>query len=156
MTTIERHESAGPTVAVQEWPAPVTLLKPRRVEARRSAMESLDPTVRRHLARLVGAVTPAIVDVTVYDAIFPAIPDIGGHWTVAFRRFGLFMHTIDSYTVSMAFDESDCPHHFVVAGATEETTLDATEASLSAAIARVAGTGPLRTASPHVFSSIGI
>src|SRR5579871_2444396 len=95
----------------QTFLRPVELEQPDAAELRREAMRSLDPMVRRLLARAGGAMPMQVAPVTIYDAVYPAIPELGGHWTATSTWMGFLMHTIASYTVALAFDREQRPSH---------------------------------------------
>ena len=147
-----RHESAE-TIAIEEWRPSAAA---RALEQRRAAFMALNREVQKLLPRL--AVTSVLGDqpLTIYDAIYPAMPTIGGYWTVAARRFGWISHAITSYTVSLAFDDEQRPAHFVIDGARSVTTADASPAALAAGIAAARTSGPLRTAAQHAFQGFAL
>ncbi len=93
---------------------------------------------------------------TVYDALYPATPEIGGHWTASRSAFDLFTHTIWSYAVSLAFDDEGQPLRFIVDGASTIESDGIDEAALARALAHAALSGPLRTTAPHAFTGFGL
>ncbi|GEM_PF-1256133 len=129
---------------------PRALTRQERVERRRAAFAALGSAVRPLLARL-GGVPFTAQELTVYDAIFAATPEIGGFWTVANRTFGMFSHQVTSYTVALAFDEQDRPRCFVINGAIVVKTEDASPGALERGIEQARQAGPLRTAARHAF-----
>ncbi|MHB8575515.1 MAG: hypothetical protein ACYDCQ_09300 [Dehalococcoidia bacterium] len=147
---------AHEAIAVQELRLPPNFAAPRIVEQRRRACSDLDAMVRRGLPRVAPGMFAAVQPPTIYDAVYPATPEIGGHWSIASTWMGLFTHTISSYTVALAFDDEQRPHHFIVSGAREISTPDASEASLTAALAASRAYGPLRTSAMHVFPGFAL
>lgn len=126
------------------------------IDQRRSAIEAIDPMVRRLLSR-VGTPMPVLVaPVTVYEAVHPGSPETGGHWTASATLMGFLTHTIWSYAVTIEFDQQQKPARFVVSGAGTVYSDDATEGALSAALARAAVRGPLRTTAPHAFPGFAL
>src|SRR2546428_514403 len=81
--------------------------------------------VRPLLTRLLSFPGVAVLPLTVYDAVYPATPELGGHWTVSAVWVGPFAHTTWTYTVAVAFDAAGEPDHFVITGAREIVTRDA-------------------------------
>jgi len=126
-----------------------------RVERRRAAFAALGSAVRPLLARL-GGVPFSAQELTIYDAIFAATPEIGGYWTIANRAIGLLSHQIASYAVALAFDEQDRPRCFVISGATVVESEDTSPAALAAAIVAAQQAGPLRTAARHAFPGFAL
>ena len=126
-----------------------------RVERRRAAFAALGGAVRPLLARL-GGVPFTAQQLTIYDAIYAATPEIGGFWTIANRVVGLLSHQIASYTVALAFDEQDRPRCFIISGAIVVKSEDASPAALSAAIEQARQAGPLRTAARHAFTGFAL
>lgn len=151
-TPASSHETAE-TIAIEEWRPSAAA---RALDQRRAAFMALNRAVQRLLPRL--ALTSVLGDqpLTIYEAIYPATPAIGGYWTVAVRRFGPFSHAIASYTVSLAFDDEQRPAHFVIEGARSVTTADASPAALVAGIAAARAAGPLRTAALHAFQGFAL
>jgi hypothetical protein len=119
------------------------------VAARAAALRALDPVVRdlvaRHLCR--GSGRP-LLELTVYDVVYPATPAVGGHWTVATYRPLLLGHQVASYALTLEFDAAQRPARFRVCGAEETVSEDATPAALAWALAHAARGGPLRTWAP--------
>ena len=138
MTTIYRSDLtpgiADEAIAVEELRLPMQLSQPRAVEQRRAAFARLDAMVRRQLVRAAPGMFPVVQPATIYDAVYTATPEIGGHWSVASTAMALFMHSISSYTVALAFDEEQQPDHFVVSGAREFVSDGVSEAALAAAL----------------------
>ncbi len=141
---------------VETWPLPASLADAERVGRRREALLSFDAPVRRQLQRAVSALGAYTVELTIYEAIYAASPEVGGHWTAASAFFGLFSHSVRTLTVSLLFDEQDRPQRFLVSGARSVTSTDTSEAALAAALDEVVVAGPSLTAAPHVFQQIGI
>lgn len=146
---------AAPEPGIVELRLPGGLTQPERVERRRAAFAALGSAVRPLLARL-GGVPFSAQELTVYDAVYPATPEIGGFWTIAQRAFGLLSHQIASYTVALAFDEQDRPLCFVISGAIAVRSEDASPAALAAAIDQARSAGPLRTAARHAFTGFAV
>lgn len=69
---------------------------------------------------------------------------------------GAFSHTVRSYSLALAFDEWNLPHHFILSGAETIETADTGEASLQMAIDKAATAGPLRTRASHVFQGFAL
>lgn len=155
MTTARGYDFAEPALTIEAWPAPAILRSEPLVEDRRAAIRALDPMVRRLVGRL-GSALPFSIDLTVYDAIFPATPAIGGHWTAASVWMGVMTHAIATYSVSLAFDEANRPHHFELVGARTAETADTSETALQAALRTVSAAGPLRTVAPHAFAQAAL
>ena len=151
MTMARGYSFAELPLTIEAWTAPAALRSEPRVAARAAALRELDPMVRRQIGR-IGSALPLSVESTVYDALFPATPAIGGHWTATSVWMGLLTHAIATYSVALAFDADDRPHHFEVTGARAVVTPDTSEAALQAALRTVADAGPLRTAAPHAFT----
>jgi hypothetical protein len=130
--------------ATLERPATIVALplSPAQIAAsRRRTMQALDPAVqdvvRRHLATgLISAASP-MVEMTAYDAVYLAAPAVGGHWTVAGRRRSFFGVQVQSYTITLEFDEQQHPSRFRVCGATEALSTDASPEALDAALTTV-------------------
>jgi len=134
----------------------VTVTSGERIARRRAALTALDPLVRRQIPGLWPAPALAQVDLTIYDLIFPAAVDTGGHWTATVAFFGVFAHAVLSYTVALVFDEADQPHHFAISGARTITTADTSAAALAAGIAAAAAAGPLLTGAWNAYVNVGI
>jgi len=115
---------------------------------RRAALHTLDPMVRRLLGRRVAQQVPAPPSLTVYDSVYPATPQVGGHWTVATVRLGWWTHTVRSYAVSLLFDAAHRPRRFRISGAREVMTRDASEAALAEGLTEAAAAGPQETTTP--------
>ncbi|HLZ68932.1 MAG TPA: hypothetical protein VKV26_03380 [Dehalococcoidia bacterium] len=140
---------------IAELHPPRPLAQQERIERRRAAFAALGGAVRPLLARL-GGVPFSTQELTVYDAIYAATPEIGGFWTLANRRFGLLSHQIASYSVALAFDEQDRPRCFVIDAAITVKTEDASPAALAAGIEQARRAGPLRTAARHAFPGFAL
>jgi len=157
-TTYQGHQGhqgyLADSVAVTEARLASSRSTELSVARRREAMLALDPLVQRRLPRLGNGFLLSLRSLTIYDAIYPASPAVGGHWTRASRWVGMFTHTIASYTVALAFDAADNPDHFIVSGAAETISAGVSEAALTAALDRARATGPLRTTSPHIFAGL--
>lgn len=125
-----------------------------RLAARREALTALDAIVRPLLRRrlvdsgLLSSPLPPVIDLTIYDAVYPATPAVGGHWTVAVRRPLFLLHQVDTFTVTLEFDASDRPARYRLSGATEVASEDATVEALDRALDRVLASGPQRTWAP--------
>ena len=126
-----------------------------RIAARREALRALDAVVRPLLRRrlvdgggLPSSLLPPVIGLTVYDAVYPATPAAGGHWTVAVRRPLFLLHQVDTFTVTLEFDASDRPARYRLSGATEVASEDATVEALDRALDRVLASGPQRTWAP--------
>ncbi len=119
-------------------------------------MRSLDPLVRSQLPRLLPVPGAIVYPLTLYDRVYPAIPAFGGHWTVAAVWIGLLAHAAWSYTVVLAFDAANRPDHFIITGATEIVTRDASPAALSEGIERARIAGPMLTGAQHAFLRPGL
>jgi hypothetical protein len=122
-------------------------LSPAQIAAsRRRTMEALDSmvqdVVRGHLATGLITAVPRIVEMTAYDAVYLAAPSVGGHWTVAGRRRTFFGVQVESYTITLEFDEKQQPARFRVCGASEAVSTDASPEALNAAITTARRTGP--------------
>mgnify|MGYP001338146610 CR=1 FL=1 len=155
MSTADRSQAES-LITIEAWPLPRALSAGERPAARREALLALDPLVRRQLGLLRTGLAAQTVELTVYDTIYTASPQVGGHWTAAASWFGLLSHAIGSYSVMLVFDESDRPHHFTVTGAATVISDGISEAALAAALAMASAAGPLRTQSAHVFHSAGL
>ena len=145
-------------------PDDIRLVQPQaathdRVAARREALTALDSFVRPLLAErlrmpLAFLLRPA-VDLTIYDEVYRRT-NAGGHWTVSSRWTGLLTHTIASYTVALHFDTDDLASHFVISGAREIVTDDATPESLARGLDAAAVAGPLITWAPNFPPDISL
>jgi hypothetical protein len=89
-----------------------------------------------------------VVELTVYDEVFRRSA-AGGHWTLTSRWTGLLTHTVAGYTVALHFDAGDRPSHFVISGARETVTEDATPEALARGLTAAASAGPLVTWAPN-------
>jgi hypothetical protein len=156
MTTTHRYEPAELDITIDELHLPEQMRRQSEICARRTAVETLDLMVRRLLSRLAADIFTQVQPPTIYDAIYPATPEVGGFWTVAARWVGLFTHTISTYTVSLAFDDHNHPDHFIVTGAREMRTAGVSEAALAQAVDSVRRTGPLTTMAPHAFAGFAL
>jgi hypothetical protein len=141
--------------AIYQSPAAVaqsdTSVSTDRLAVRREALTALDSFVRPMLLsrlRLPFSITEPTVDLSIYDEIYGRSAT-GGHWTMNTRWMGFVGHTIAGYTVSLEFDGADRPTRFVVAGAREVVTDDATPESLSRGLDAVRFAGPLLTWAPN-------
>lgn len=163
MTTVATVEPVFSISAEREAPGaeigarrlPGTLALQERVERRRAAFMSLGAAVRPLLARL-GGVPFTAQELTVYDAIFAATPEIGGFWTIAKRVIGPLSHQVASYTVALAFDEYERPRCFIVSGAIVVKSEGASPATLAVAIEQARRAGPLRTAARHACTGFAL
>jgi hypothetical protein len=126
------------------------------VSRRQAVLRALDPMVRRLLRRRVGAQVPAEPVLTVYEAVYPALPAEGGHWTLAAAGWSWFGTRVRSYAVALRFDRRNRPQGFRIRGAREVVTPDASEAALAAGLAEAAAAGPEETATPTVFPTVGL
>ena len=152
------------TAALQPSLATITPLfpqsgtSPARIAARREALVALDSFVRpllsRHL-RMPLAPTPPLVELTIYDEVLRRT-SAGGHWTVTNRWVGFVGHTIGQYTVTLHFDEQDRPSCFVINGAREVRTADATPESLVRGLQQATRNGPLVTWAPNFVPDISL
>jgi hypothetical protein len=147
-------EVVGLRTRIDELVRPVELGRDETVEARRRAFRELDPMVRRHLAAFGPAFSLTWPVLTVYDAVYPATPAIGGHWTLSNLRYGPFFHGIDTCSVALEFDDANRPDHFIVSGSKETVTPDVREASLESALAELRAAGPSHRFAPHVFAGL--
>jgi hypothetical protein len=127
--------------ATIERPATIVALplSPAQIAAsRRRTMEGLDSAVRDvvrgHLATGLITAIPQMVEMTPYDAVYLAAPAVGGHWTIAGRRRTFFGVQVESYTITLEFDEHQHPSRFRVCGAAEVLSTDATPEALDGAI----------------------
>src|SRR5688500_7252123 len=82
------------------------------VANRRAAMTALDPQVRALLRRRVlgtaaASFLPPVLEMTVYDTVYAAIPAVGGHWTAATRRPWWLGLQVSDITVTLEFDRFD-------------------------------------------------
>ncbi len=146
------HKTTSSAIAIDELLLPAALREPAIVDLRRVTLERLDVAVRQAIRPLSASLFVIAPAVTIYDAIYPATPEIGGFWTVASRWMGPISHSIASFTVSLAFDSQNRPDHFIVSGAREVRTLDASSESLARAVNEVRRAGPLTTSAPHAFT----
>jgi hypothetical protein len=142
--------------AVEEWYVPSALATRDRLCARKNALETLNPMVRRVVGLVLGPTPSGSIDLTIYEAIYQAAPEIGGHWTVSSLGIGLFIHTLSSYAISLAFDAEDRPSHFVVNGRSVTRTPDTSETALIQALELAGRTGPERTTVPHLFRGVAL
>ena len=76
-----RSLAPGSWLTIDEWLLPNPLSASQRIENRRRALHELDPLVRRQLRWVGGSLAPTTVELTVYDTVFVASPEVGGHWT---------------------------------------------------------------------------
>lgn len=137
---------------------PVAAVVPDRVAARREALIALDSFVRPLLAerlRLPFSLIPPAVELTVYDEVYRR-SNSGGHWTVSTRWMGLLTHTVSTYTVALHFDAEDRPSRFLIGGARELWTEDATPEALARGLAQVTLGGPLVTWAPNLPPSVSL
>ncbi len=152
ITALLSHRTGSPAIAVDVLTLPAGLREPAIVDSRRVAMQRLDVLVRQAMSGLAASMFAVAPAATIYDAVYPAMPEIGGFWTVASRWMGLINHSISSYTVSLAFDRQNRPDHFIVSGARELRTFDPSADSLVRALDEVRRSGPLTTSAPHAFT----
>ena len=153
---IDQRDLAPHAMPVEEFRLPAGLSVEQRVDRRRAALLALNPMVQRALTSVAGGLPAPTIDLTIYDAVYPANPQAGGHWTAASLMLGLWSHTIASYTVTLLFDDNDRPLRFLVHAATEVAASDASEAALRDALERARPRGPFRSFSPHVFANVGL
>lgn len=147
-----------PAITLTENAPSISETRGRRIAARREALTALDSFVRPLLAdtlRMPLAPARPTVDLTVYGDIYRR-SGAGGHWDVTSRWLGLIGHTIASYAVSLRFDAQDRPSHFVISGAREFHTVDATPEALSDGLDRAAAAGPLVSWAPSFVSDISL
>ncbi len=156
MTTMHRYAPAELGIRIDELHLPEEMRHQTEVGARRVTFETLDPMVRRLLICLAANLFAQVQPPTIYDAIYPATPEVGGFWTVSARWIGLLTHSVSTYTISLAFDRHNNPDHFIVTGAREQRTVDTSEDALAGAIADVRRTGPLTTMAPHAFAGFAL
>ncbi len=105
--------------------------------------------VQHLLRRRVSHQVPAVPQLTVYEAVYPATPAEGGHWTVASQRLGWFTHTVRSYAVTLLFDRANQARRFRISGAREVVTRDTSAAALAAGLAEAVASGPQETTAPN-------
>ena len=137
---------------------PVAPVAPDRVAARRAALTALDSFVRPLLAehlRLPFSLVPPTVELTIYDEVYRRT-SAGGHWTLSTRWTGLLTHTISGYTVTLHFDAEDRPSRFLISGARDIWTDDATPEALARGLAEAARGGPLVTWAPNLPPGISL
>lgn len=147
-----------PPINVTESATSVSETRQHRLAARREALTALDSFVRPMLAeklRMPLAPERPAVELTVYGDIYRR-SGAGGHWDVTSRWLGLVGHTIASYAVSLRFDAQDRPSRFVISGAREIVTTDATPEALAAGLDRAAAAGPLVSWAPSFVSDISL
>jgi hypothetical protein len=147
-------EVMGLRTRIDELVRPVEFGRDEAVEARRRAFCELEPMVCRHLAAFAPAFSLPRPVLTVYDAVYPATPSIGAHWTLSRLLLGTFFHGVDTCSIAVAFDEANRPDHFVVSGSMEIVTPDVREASLESALAVLRASGPAHAFAPHVFAGL--
>ena len=153
---IDQRDLAPFGIVVEELRLPEGRSVEQRVDRRRDAMLALNPMVQRVLALVSGGLPAPTIDVTIYDAVYPANPAAGGHWTVASLLMWMWSHSVASYTVTLLFDDDDRPLRFVVHAASEITSSDTSEAALREALESARPRGPLQSFSPHLFTNIGL
>ena len=139
---------------------PVQTVEPAhdRIAARREALTALDSFVRPLLAEklsLPRSFGSPSVELTVYDEVFRR-SNAGGHWTAFSRWVGFLTHRISGYSVALHFDDQDRASHFVINGAREIVTDDATPESLARGLEAVALAGPLVTWAPNFPPGISL
>lgn len=145
--TVHNPTAALPAVAVHD-----------RVAARRGTLTALDSFVRPLLTerlRMPLAFGPPTVDLTIYADVIRR-SNAGGHWSAASRWFGFVGHTIGSYAVTLHFDSLDRPSHFVISGAREVRTDDASPDSLARGLNAAVRAGPLLTWAPNFVPGISL
>jgi len=143
-----------PTLRTPNLPA----LIQDRIAARREALTALDSFVRPLLAerlRMPLAFGRPTLDLTVYDDVLRR-SNAGGHWTATSRWFSFIGHTVGSYAVTLHFDAGDRPSHFVISGAGEVRTDDASPESLARGLDAAVRAGPLVTWAPNFVPSISL
>jgi len=155
MSTLDRPR-ADLRVPIDTILLPRAIVQRGRLQSRREALLALDPLVRRQLRQLSAPALAQTVELTVYDAVYAATPQVGGHWTATTSWFGLFSHAFGSYSVALVFDDADRPRHFAVTGAASVESDGVSEAALGRALAQAGSAGPLRTSSAHVFQLTGL
>ena len=127
-----------------------------RVAARREALTALDSFVRPLLReKLSMPLARPAVDLTIYDEVLRR-STAGGHWNVTSRWFGLVGHTIASYAIALHFDADDRPTRFVISGARDVISEDATPEALARALDAAAQAGPLMTWAPNFVPDISL
>jgi hypothetical protein len=151
--------------------APATLERPAAVAApaltpaeivasRQRIMQALDGPVqallRRQLATGLISAVPRMVELTAYDAVYLAAPAVGGHWTVAGRRRSFFGVQVESYTITLEFDEEQRPVRFRVCGASEVLSTNATTEALDTALTAARRSGPQTGWAPAVVPGISL
>ncbi len=156
MITMQREDTARYGLQIDELRLPAGLRQRTAVEERGEAMLALDPMVQRLLPRLGLTSVMNRPALTVYDAVYAATPEIGGHWTVAARWLGFFTHTVSSFSITLAFDAENLPSYFVVAGARTIITDDVSERALAGALEAARKIGPMSTTAPHIFANVGL
>ena len=148
--------AAAPVLAPPALPTADTLA------FRREALTALDSIVRPLLRRrlltgpAMASFLPPVVDLTVYDAVYRATAAVGGHWTVAVRRPLLLAHQVASFTVTLEFDDEQRPSRYLVRGASEVVSDDATVEALDRALSRAAAAGPQTTWAPSFVPGISL
>ena len=113
-----------------------------RVAARRETLTAL-------------AFGPPAVDLTIYADVLRR-SHAGGHWSATSRWIGFVGHTIGSYAVTLYFDSLDRPSHFVISGAREVRTDDASPESLARGLNAAVRGGPLLTWAPNFVPGISL
>jgi hypothetical protein len=137
---------------------PLTRPQTDRLALRREALTALDGIVRPLITerlRLPLTAGRPLVELSIYDEIYRR-SRAGGHWTVAGRVPGLVGHTVVSYTVTLYFDAQDRPEFYLVSGARDIETEDATPEALDRALAEATATGPLTTWAPNFPPQISL
>lgn len=135
-----------------------------KVALRREALRALDESVRTLMHRRLleggmgrtAAFASPVMELTIYDYVYAATPVVGGHWNLAVRRPQILRHQIDSYTVTLEFDEQQRPARFQVTGAKDVVSDDATLEALDRALVRAAAAGPQRTSAPSFMPGISL
>ena len=141
---------------VEAWPLPAALAGAERVATRRAALHALDPMVRRQLQQAGTTLGPRTIELTVYDTVYAASPEVGGHWTAVTAIYGLFAHTVSTISVALLFDEQHRPRRFQVNAARSVRSADTSEDALRGALSEALALGPAVSVAPHVFQSVGI
>ena len=118
------------------------------IDARRVALESLDPLVRGCLAEVApawGLAGNSSIELTVYDRVYGRTPRLGGHWTLFSAALTDTYHEVATLSVAVEF-EGERAVDLRVSGVLDVTAGGCTRAALIEALAECAG--PLRQLTP--------
>jgi hypothetical protein len=118
------------------------------IDARRSALQSLDPFIRESLAEMApawGLASDSSIELTVYDRVYGRTPALGGHWTLFSASLSETYHEVATLSVAVEFD-GERPVDLRVSGVLDVAAGGCSRAALREALLECAG--PLRQLTP--------